>query len=449
MSTRYENEKNLTNSEAAGARPARAWPAETVERWSVERLVAYANNPRVHTLEDVDKIAASIMAFGWTNAPLVDEEGELIAGHGRVAAAAKLGLKFIPVVVARGWTAEEKQAYRIADNQLTARGAWDPDLLRSELGELQVTGFDLNLTGFDLDQLDDVLASLGSGRLTDPDAVPEVSERVISRIGDTWRLGCHRVRCGDSTNADDVHEALGRTEPHLMVTDPPYGVNYEPAWRQRRHPANDNHATGRVLNDDRADWAEAYALFPGDGAYVWHSAMRGAVVADGLAGCGLQPRAQIIWVKQHFALSRGDYHWKHEPCWYAVRQGKASQWSGDRKQTTVWEIANNNPFGNRQHEATWGHGTQKPLDCMRRPIENNSRTGQGIYDPFLGSGTSVIAAEITGRICCGLELNPAYVDVVVKRWQAFTGKTATHAVTGEPFNNRAGSEDPDTDQVRI
>ena len=161
-----------------------------------------------------------------------------------------------------------------------------------------------------------------------------------------------------------------------------------------------------MLNDDRADWREAYALFPGDVAYVWHGALHGDVVAAGLAACGLRLRAQIVWAKQHFALSRGDYHWKHETCWYAVREGKSSHWQGDRTQTTVWEIANNNPFGNPQREQSWGHGTQKPVECMRRPIVNNSRPGQAIYDPFLGSGTSLIAAEMTGRVCYGIELNP-------------------------------------------
>ena len=156
---------------------------------------------------------------------------------------------------------------------------------------------------------------------------------------------------------------------------------------------------GKVVNDDRADWHEAYALFPGDVAYVWLGALHGGVVAAGLAACGFQLRAQIVWGKQHFTLSRGDYHWKHETCWYAVREGKTSHWQGDRTQTTVWEIANNNPFGSSQREESWGHGTQKPVECMRRPIINNSRPGQAIYDPFLGSGTSLIAAEMTGRIC--------------------------------------------------
>jgi hypothetical protein len=201
-------------------------------------------------------------------------------------------------------------------------------------------------------------------------------------------------------------------------------------------------AQGKVLNDDRADWRGAYALFPGNVAYIWYGALHGDVVAAGLAACGLQLRAQIIWAKQHFTLGRGDYHWQHETCWYAVREGKASHWQGSRTQTTVWEIANNNPFGNQQREQSWEHGTQKPVECMRRPIVNNSRPGQAIYDPFLGSGTSLIAAEMTGRICYGLEICPAYVDVVVRRWQGFTGRAAKHHASGQSFDERARKAGP-------
>jgi DNA modification methylase len=432
-----------TQSELAGAGPTRPWPADRVERWPIERLISYATNPRVHTEADIDKIAASIVEFGWTMPVLVDDKGIVIVGASRVAAAAKLRHKSIPVIVARGWSEEEKRAYRLADNQLAARASWDPEQLANELRELQFTGFDLGLIGFEPDQLETILAGLGSSGLTDPDSVPEVPDQPVTRLGDVWLLGEHRVGCGDSTSATDVAQVLAGSEPHLMVADPPYGVSYEPSWRARRGLGAGNLAKGTVLNDDRADWRDAYALFPGDVAYVWHGALHGDVVAADLAACGLQLRAQLVWAKQHFTLSRGDYHWKHETCWYAVRQGKASQWQGDRTQTTVWEIANNNPFGNREREQSWGHGTQKPVECMRRPIENNSRPGQAVYDPFFGSGTTLIAAEMTGRVCYGLELNPAYVDVVVQRWQLFTGREAGHQASGQSFDERAQTRDPD------
>jgi DNA modification methylase len=387
-----------TQSEPAAPSPTRPWPADRVEHWPIERLIAYANNPRLHSEADLDKLVASISKWGWTNPVLVDEQGVQIAGHGRVAAAARLGLKSIPVIIARGWSEAEKQAYRLADNELAARASWDPDLLFNELRDLKSSGFDLDLIGFEPDRLEDILAELGSSGLTDPDSIPEIPENPVARPGDVWLLRDHRIGCGDSTNAADVEPVLAGSRPDLMVTDPPYGVDYDPSWRARRGVSSGKLAQGKVLNDDRAEWRQAYALFTGDVAYVWHGALHGDVVAADLAACGLQLRAQIVWVKQHFILSRGHYHWQHENCWYAVREGKTAHWQGDRRQSTAWEISSNNPFGNRQREQSWGHGTQKPVECMRRPIVNNSRAGQLVYDPFLGSGTSLIAAEMTGRI---------------------------------------------------
>ncbi len=207
-----------------------------------------------------------------------------------------------------------------------------------------------------------------------------------------------------------------------MVTDPPYGVNYDPKWRER-YDNFKRHATGAVQNDDRADWSEAYSLFPGNIAYVWHGGLHSSVVAKNLEDCGFALRAQIVWRKQHFVFGRGDYHWQHEPCWYAVK-GTGS-WQGDRKQTTIWDIENLNPMGGNKTEKATGHGTQKPVECMRRPILNHTNPGQCVYDPFLGSGTTIIAAESAGRVCFGMEIDPVYVDVAVKRWQEFTGKKAT------------------------
>jgi DNA modification methylase len=427
-----------TQSEPASARPTRPWPADRVERRPIDELIPYATNPRLHTEADLDKIAAAIVEWGWTMPVLADEEGGLIAGHARVSAAAKLGLKSIPVIVARGWSEDEKRAYRVADNQLAARANWDFERLSEELRDLNFAGFNLDLTGFQPDRLENILRFWGPSGLTDPDSVPEIPEQPVTRPGDVWQLGDHRVGCGDSTSAADVAPVLAGSEPHLMIADPPYGVSYEPSWRARRILGTGKLAQGKVLNDDRADWRDAYALFPGDVAYVWHGALHGDVVAADLAACGLQLRAQIVWAKQHFTLGRGDYHWKHETCWYAVREGRTSHWQGDRTQATVWEIANNNPFGNPQREESWGHGTQKPVECVRRPIVNNSRPGQAIYDPFLGSGTSLIAADMTGRICYGLELNPAYVDVIVRRWQVFTGRAAMHHTSGQSFDESAG-----------
>ena len=284
----------LMNTEAVEASPTRLWPADRVERWPIERLISYANNPRLHSEADLDRIGASVLEFGWTMPLLVDEEGNTIAGQARLGAGIKLGLTEITVIVARGWSKEEKQAYRLADNQLAARAVWDIDLLRNELEQLQFAGFDLGLIGFDPDQLQTILAGLGRSGLTNPDSVPEVPEQPVTVLGDIWELGDHRVGCGDSTRAADVAQVLAGSEPQLMVTDPPYGVGYDPSWRARRSCSRGKLAQGKVLNDDRADWREAYALFPGDTTYVWHGALYGNIVADGLLACKFELRNQIV-----------------------------------------------------------------------------------------------------------------------------------------------------------
>jgi DNA modification methylase len=399
------------------------WPADKVERRAVADLVPYARNARTHSEEQVGQIAASIREWGWTVPVLVDEAGGIIAGHGRILAAQKLGIAEVPCMVAAGWSEAQKRAYVLADNKLALNAGWDNDLLSVELAELQAFDFDLGLTGFGEDELAALLATPSEG-LINPDDTPAVQDAAITQRGDVWLLGTHRLRFGDSTDADDVAALLNGVEPHLMVTDPPYGVAYDPAWRNAAGAAK-TVRTGKVLNDDRADWSEAWALFPGDVAYVWHGALHATTVAESLAACGFDIRAQIVWAKDRFALSRGHYHWQHEPCWYAVKgQG---HWSGDRTQSTLWQIPS------RDQDAATVHGTQKPVDCMRRPIVNNSSPGQAVYEPFCGSGTTLIAGEMEGRPVCAMELDPRYCDVIVRRWQAFTGRDATLEVTGQTF----------------
>jgi len=707
--------------DAARTVPASKWPADKVERWPIEKLVPYARNVRTHSPAQVDQIAASIRAWGWTNPVLVGDDDTIIAGHGRVLAARKLRIAEVPVMVAAGWSDAQKRAYAIADNKLTLNGGWDEELLGLELGELEVLGFDLDLIGFsDAERV--ALASQGNAGLTDPDEVPELPEEAVSTPGDVWLLGNHRLLCGDSTSAADVRNVLGTVKPNLMVTDPPYGVDYEPGWRKRAGVNLNKAKLGKVANDDRADWREAWALFPGSVAYVWHAGRHASTVQESLEATGFEVRSQIIWAKDRFALSRGHYHWQHEPCqpagtmvqkviergagsqpakieevpietlregdfvvsynpyesvvrrrgrevtrfgerqfdglmhtisaagratratpehrfsvrlnpdaadkqvvylmrrgewwrvgrvsvfntrgfglatrladnkaeeawiisvhdtpreagcaeqvlscrygiptthwevdcwskapdrersaeliaaiyagldlsaltaratlllrdhrlerdhplirggerlmfsrratrfvracnvfarimqipmptaddefswvtvtgndatpfsgsvfsmdvdrdlhyvadglithncWYAVR-GTAA-WHGDRKQSTLWQIA-------ARDDAGHGHGTQKPVECMKRPIENNSSPGQAVYEPFSGSGTTIIAAEITGRSCHAIELMGEYVDVAVARWQAFTGETAKLEDDGRTFAAVAAERRPD------
>jgi DNA modification methylase len=399
------------------------WPADAVERRAIASLVPHARNARTHSDEQVAQIAASIREWGWTTPVLVDEAGGIIAGHGRVLAARKLGIEEAPVMVARGWTDAQKRAYVLADNKLALNAGWDEELLAVELSDLAASAFDMTLIGFSADELAALTADRGAG-LTDPDETPEVQAEAVSIAGDLWLLGRHRLVCGDCTDAAVVEKALAGVRPHLMVTDPPYGVAYDPGWRHRAG-VNSSGRLGAVENDDRADWREAWALFPGDAAYVWHGALHAPTVAESLVATGFEIRAQIIWAKDSLVLGRGHYHWQHEPCWYAVRGN--GHWAGDRKQTTLWKIAS------RNQDAETVHGTQKPVECMRRPIENNSSPGHAVYEPFSGSGTTIIAAEMTGRACHAIELSPRYIDVAVRRWQAFTGRTATLEADGRMF----------------
>jgi DNA modification methylase len=409
-----------------------SWPADQVERWPIAKLVPSARNARTHTEAQVDQIAAAIREWGWTTPVLVTETGTIIAGHGRVRAARKLGLTDVPVMIASGWTKAQIQAYALADNKLALNAGWDDALLSVELAELEEIGFDIDLIGFDAGEIAALSASQAIG-LTNPDQVPEPPINPTSRTGDVWMLGRHRLLRGDSTSPTDVQKVLGSVRPNLMVTDPPYGVSYDPNWRNDRDLSRSKR-TGRVENDERADWSDAWELFPGSIAYVWHAALHSPTSYESLLRTGFTIRAQIVWAKERLVIGRGDYHWQHEPCWYAVR--KKGNWCGDRKQTTLWNIPNT------CQDTKSVHGTQKPVECMKRPIENNSSPGQAVYEPFSGSGTTIIAAEIAGRSCHAIELAPQYVDVAVERWQAFTGEAAKLEADGRSFQAVAAERRP-------
>jgi len=391
------------------------------------QIIPYARNPRRNE-KAIATVAASIKEFGWRQPIVVDEAMVVLAGHTRLAAAQQLGLETAPVHIAKGLSEAQARAFRIMDNRSGENAEWADDLLGLELGDLLEADYDLGLTGFTDEELNNLLNGLadGEGAQEGEDDVPETPEDPVSRPGDLWVLGNHRLLCGDSTVATDVERVLDGVKPLLMCTDPPYGVEYDPSWRNQSG-ASATKRTGKVLNDDRADWREAWALFPGDVAYVWHGALHASEVAESLEVSGFKIRSQIIWAKDRLVLSRGDYHWQHEPCLYAVKKTGKGHWAGDRKQTTLWQIAN------KDQDAETVHGTQKPVECMRRPILNNSSPGQAIYEPFMGSGTTLIAAETTGRVCLGIELNPAYVDVAVERWQQFTGQDAVLEGTDQTF----------------
>jgi DNA modification methylase len=400
----------------------------------VADLIPYARNARTHSDAQVAKIAASIREFGFLNPIIVDGARGIIAGHGRVMAAQKLGLTIVPVIEAGHLTEAQKRAYVLADNRLALDAGWDLEMLRVELTDLKGLDFDLSLTGFEIGELGKLMLDPSAG-LTDPDDIPEPPAEPVSVLGDVWLLGRHRIACGSSTDAATVTAVLAGVKPHLMVTDPPYGVEYDAQWRTDAgvNKRGQNVATGKVSNDDQADWREAWALFPGDVAYVWHGALHAALVAESLASAGFAVRSQIIWAKQSLVIGRGHYHWQHEPCWYVVRKNATGHWAGDRKQSTLWQIANMHRTQGNVDDGKTVHSTQKPVECMKRPIENNSSPGQAVYEPFSGSGTTIIAGEMTGRSVHAIELNPAYVDVAVKRWMDFTGLQATLDGDGRTF----------------
>ncbi len=447
----------------------------------IERLKVWVKNPRKNQ-KAVAKVAASINEFGWVR-PIIGNQhpgcsDEIIVGHTARLAAIDLGLSEVPV----RWIhlePERAHAAALADNKLGEISAWDPEIL----GELITSGaigkplFTLaGFTPFEFDRL-------GKPATAGEDAVPARPKRPVTRVGDVWILGGHRLICGDSTNPGVVARVLAGAVPKIMPTDPPYGVNYDPLWREQsvnRTSAgaliNSKH-TNTVANDNRASWLDAYSLFPGDVCYVWHSGLHSHVVFAELTGIGLgstqalalvaalekrkfgkgdilqvleelgiaappqQParppwfemRAQIIWKKPLAVISRGAYHWQHEPCWYAVRKGRNAAWIGDRKQSTVWDIEIKHGMMGKAHENEDGfdnpHGTQKPVECMARPLRNHQGDA---YDPFVGSGTTIIAAQQLDRRCFAVELDPANVDVCVERWQAFTGGKAVREGQAAP-----------------
>jgi DNA modification methylase len=413
-------------------------PDLQVEMMPLASLAPYAANARQHPPEQVAQLAASIGEFGFTVPVLVDDAGVLIAGHGRVLAAKVLGLEEVPAIRLGHLTEAQARAYRLADNQLALTSSWDEALLAAELRALRTDEFDLGLIGFDSAALDRLLGEVAQDAPApangDPDApAPPPPEAPVTRPGDLWLLGPHRLLCGDATSATDVARLLGNARPHLMITDPPYGVNYDPEWRNEAG-VSATMRTGKVANDDRADWREAWSLFPGDVAYVWHAGVHARTVIESLEAAGFVIRSQIIWAKSRFVLGRGDYHWQHEPALYAVRKGATGHWQGARDQATLWAISTAG-----DEDAATIHGTQKPVECMRRPMVNNSAPGEAVYEPFSGSGSTIIAAETTGRACFAMEIDPRYVDVAIGRWQAFAGQAAVLAGEDRVFNDIAAA----------
>lgn len=416
-------------------------------------LVPYARNARTHSPEQVAALAQSIRTFGLAGA-LVVRDGTIAKGHGTLAACQRLfaagepvypvpgqargatpyPFGYLPVQDASGWTDAEFRAFVLADNQHALTAGWDVDLLKVEVDALLLDAIPLELIGFDAVSLQAALLppqsdappdDADSGADTDPqvDRAEELRVKWGVETGQLWALGEHRLLCGDSTRADHVALLLGDDVPHLMVTDPPYGVEYDAEWRNNALRADGSvigcRALGKVTNDHRADWRDAWALFPGDVAYVWHApGALSVVVAESLVASAFEIRMQLIWAKSQHVIGRGHYHVQHEPCWYAVRKGKTGHWQGDRTRNTLWAI-------DKPRKSDTGHSTQKPVECMARPMRNNSARGDLVYEPFSGSGTTLIAGENLGRRVRAIEISPAYVAVALQRWADHTGRVPT------------------------
>jgi len=393
-------------------------PAAAAEWVDPSTLKLWAKNPRRNDGEPVVAVAESIKRFGFA-APIVARTAtrEIIAGHTRWKAAQQLKLDRVPV---RFLDISEREAHllALADNRLGELAEWDTPELQSILASYDLG--DQMLAGWDEKDLRELERQVRGDEELPDDVAPEPPARPVTKPGDLWLLGKHRLVCGDATEAKDVALAKAKLSPFLMVTDPPYGVEYDPEWR-KRVGLNNSKRMGKVENDHRADWGGAWKLFPGDVVYTWCDPLHCNVAAAELDTNGFERRALIAWNKPSLVISRGHYHWKFEALWYAVRAGKTARWSGDRKQSTVWDIAR------RDGQDETIHSTQKPIECMARPIRNHGTTGDAVYDPFCGSGTTLMAAEHLGRVCVALEIDPGYCDVIVERWQKLTGGKAVRS----------------------
>jgi len=383
----------------------------------VDNLIPYVKNSRTHSDAQVAQIAASIKEFGWTNPILVDGDNGIIAGHGRLMAARKLGYKEVPTIELADLTETQKRAYIIADNRLALNAGWDNEMLTIELNDLLADGFALELLGFDPKELNALLEPEVVQGLTDEDAVPDVPEEPKTKLGDIYQLGNHRLMCGDSTNVEAVVELTGGAGVDMLLTDPPYNVAYEGKTKESLTIQNDSMGNDEFRQFLRDAFVTADTVMKkGAVFYIWHADSEGYNFRGACDDAGWKVRQCLIWKKSSMVMGRQDYHWKHEPCLYGWKDGAGHLWAADRKQTTILEFEK--PHRNGEHP------TMKPVALFEYQMLNNTKGGDMVLDLFGGSGTTMIAAEKHGRHAYLMELDPKYCDVIVKRWEDFTGKTA-------------------------
>jgi len=432
-------------------------PTPEIQIWHIDRLVMYARNPRKNDAA-VDRMCSSIREFGFKVPVLARSDGTVVDGHLRIKAARKLrswpggDITGIPVLLCDEWSDAQVKAFRILVNRSATWADFDDDVLSLELQELADANFDLSLTGFDPRELEDLLTLPDSDEQAD--VAPPLPENPVSRLGDLWLCGNrrnqHRVLCADATSPEAVARLLGDRKPFLMTTDPPYGIELDSEWRDRAGlngcgPAQasymkkrtEGHTETTISGDTRADWSEAFALAPSlQIAYVWHASLYTREVLDGLLRIGFLHHQQLIWDKGRTVLTRTLYWFQHEPCWF-VRKKNAPWYGKAGENSTIWACPSPKFIMGGSDEEKFDHPTQKPVELMRRPLLNHTKRGESVYDPFLGSGTTLAAAEITERVCWGIELDPKYVDVAVKRWQGLTVGKATLEGDGRTFDEIA------------
>jgi len=398
-----------------------------IEQRRVADLIPYAANSRTHSDAQVAQIAASIREFGWTNPILIDGENTIIAGHGRLLAARKLGMEELPAIVLDHLTKAQQRALVIADNQLALNAGWNLDMLKAEIEDLKLEDFDLGLLGFDDKFLDGLLEAEPTEGLTDEDDVPEVPAIPVTVEGDVWVLGNHRLMCGDSTSIDALQTLTSGALVDVWLTDPPYNVAYEGGTKEKLTIQNDSMGDDDFRQFLRDAYSAADAVMkPGAVFYIWHADLEGYNFRGAAQDIGWKVRQCLIWRKSSLVMGRQDYHWQHEPCLYGWKEGAAHLWASDRKQTTILEF--NKPSRNGEHP------TMKPVELFEYQMLNNTKGADILLDSFGGSGTTIIAAEKHGRHARLMELDPKYCDVIIKRWQDFTGQQAVHAETGVAFD---------------
>ena len=410
-----------------------------IEYLPIAAIQPYCNNFNDHPDHQVDEIVASIREFGFVN-PIGIYGNEIVYGHGRYLAAQKMKMAKVPIVRLDHLSERQRRAYVIADNKIARNSVFNFEKLAAEVDALSQLDFDISLLGFDEQEIDALLKDApgilppdwdgakvevsgyqrslpgqagDDGYDTDSDGV-HAPERV--KDGELWQLGRHFLLCGDATDAAQVDRLLDGARPRLLITDPPYGVDYDPSWRGEMIPDKAGRALSTVENDHTASWLPVWqkAAEFCEVAYVWHGGLHAEIVRLDLEAAGFVIRAQIIWAKDGIVISRGHYHWQHEPCWYAVQKGASAKWIGDRSQTTLWNIP-------KPKKSETGHSTQKPIECMGRPMQNHEGD---VFDPFVGSGSTIIAGEQIGRTVYAMELKPRHCDIVLDRWETFTGEKA-------------------------